>query len=154
MGPPPVLKLDPVLEGVTHLGFDTAPLIYFVERHSSHVDLLREIIRRVDVGTIAGYSSVVTLTEVLTLPKRVGNVALETEYCDLLLYSRHFMLVPITSSIAERAADLRARYTLRTPDALQVAAALNVGCQAFLTNDVRLKRVTELRVLILDELEL
>jgi predicted nucleic acid-binding protein len=37
---------------------------------------------------------------------------------------------------------------------LQVAAALNVGCQAFLTNDMTLKRVIELRVLILDELEL
>jgi predicted nucleic acid-binding protein len=97
---------------------------------------------------------VVTLTEVLTLPKRMGNVALETEYRDLLLYGRHFMLVPITSIVAERAAALRARYNLRAPDALQVAAALNVGCQAFLTNDMTLKRVIELRVLILDELEL
>jgi predicted nucleic acid-binding protein len=108
MGPPPVIKLDQVLEGVTRLGFDTAPFIYFVERYSSYVDLLREIIRRVDVGTIAGYSSVVTLTEVLTLPKSMGNVALETKYRDLLLYGRHFMLVPITSIIAERAAALRA----------------------------------------------
>ena len=49
-----MIKLDQVLEGVTRLGFDTALFIYFVERHSSYVDLLREIIRRVDVGTIAG----------------------------------------------------------------------------------------------------
>ncbi len=60
----------------------------------------------------------------------------------------------IDSTVAERAADLRARYNLRTPDALQTAAALDTGWQAFLTNDTQLKRVIELRVLILDELEL
>jgi predicted nucleic acid-binding protein len=43
---------------------------------------------------------------------------------------------------------------LTLTDALQVAAALNAGCGTFLTNDVTLKRVTELRVLLLDELEL
>jgi predicted nucleic acid-binding protein len=62
-------------------------------------------------------------------------------------------LILIDSAVAERAADLRARHNLRTPDALQIAAALETGCQAFLTNDTQLKRVTELRVLILDELE-
>jgi predicted nucleic acid-binding protein len=39
-------------------------------------------------------------------------------------------------------------------DALQVATALNSSCEAFLTNDSNLKRVTQLRVLVLDELEL
>jgi predicted nucleic acid-binding protein len=43
---------------------------------------------------------------------------------------------------------------LRTPDALQIATALEAGCEAFLSNDAGLRRVTELRVLILDDLEL
>ena len=43
---------------------------------------------------------------------------------------------------------------LRTPDALQIATALNAGCTAFLTNDFRLQLVTEIRVLVLDEMEL
>jgi len=51
-------------------------------------------------------------------------------------------------------AELRARHNLRTPDALQIAAALVTGCQAFLTNDGSLKRVTDLSVLVLDELSL
>ena len=93
------------------------------------------------------------MTEVLTQPKRVGNVTVEHEYRDLLLHSRHFRLISIDASIAEQAADLRARYRLRTPDALQIAAALTVGCQAFVTNDPPLKRMTELRVLVLDDLK-
>ena len=63
-------------------------------------------------------------------------------------------LIPVTLPIAESAADLRARYNLRTPDALHVASALSSGCDAFLTNDAGLKRVQELPILVLDELEL
>jgi len=39
-------------------------------------------------------------------------------------------------------------------DAFQIAAALAAGCDAFLTNDNTLKRVSELTILVLDELEL
>jgi predicted nucleic acid-binding protein len=146
-------KLDEALTGVTALGFDTSPLIYFVERHPADVDVMREVFRRGDIKASTGYSLVVTLAEVLTQPKRVGNTTIETEYRDLLLHSRNFGLVAIDASVAEQAADFRARYRLRTPDALQIAAALTVGCQAFLTNDPPLKRVTELRVLVLDDLK-
>ena len=43
---------------------------------------------------------------------------------------------------------------MRLPDALQLAVAIEQGCEAFLTNDRRLARLTELRVLVLDDLEL
>ena len=147
-----MMQLDELLSSVTLLGFDTAPLIYFVERHPTYVDLMREIISHIDAATIAGYSSVVTLTEVLTQPKRVGNKTVQNEYRDLLLRSRNFELIPIDAFIAERAAGLRAQYNLRTPDALQLATALTAGCEAFLTNDLALKRVTEIQIIILEEL--
>lgn len=60
----------------------------------------------------------------------------------------------VTSTIAENAARLRAKYNLRTPDALHVATALQTNCNAFLTNDLGLKRVNEIVVLVLDDLEL
>lgn len=149
-----MIKLDDALLGVSALGFDTSPFIYFVEQHPSTFDLMKEIFSRVDVGTLTGYSSVITLTEVLTLPKRLQQTKLADDYQDLLLNSRNFNLVPINATIAEMAADLRARYNLRTPDALQIAASLSVGCAAFLTNDLALQRVTELRVLALSQMQL
>ena len=62
--------------------------------------------------------------------------------------------MPVNEAIAARAAHLRAIYNLRTPDALQVAAALDANCDAFLTNDRGLKRVEELKILFLDDLEI
>lgn len=60
---------------------------------------------------------------------------------------------PVSVAIAERAAHLRAQYRLRTPDAIHIATAMIAGCDAFLTNDLNLKRVQEIRVLVLEELE-
>jgi predicted nucleic acid-binding protein len=148
------MKLDLALKGITALGFDTSQFIYFVEEHPSYLNIMDEIICRVDQGKISGYSAVITLTEVLVKPKKLGNTDLEQEYQALLQQSRNFDLVRITEKIAKEAADLRSRYAIRTPDALQIAAAIDVGCQAFLTNDKRLKSVSDLTILVLDELEL
>jgi predicted nucleic acid-binding protein len=148
-----VTKIDDALAGVTKLGIDTSPFIYFVERYPVYVDRVREIFRRIDAGAVAGYTSMLTVTEVLTQPKREGKHQVEADYRAMLYQSRHLDLLLIDATVAERAADLRAAYRLRTPDALQVAAALAAGCEAFLTNDAALQRVTELRVLVLDDLE-
>lgn len=150
----PLTRLATALSGVTALALDTAPLIYFVERDPAYVDVMRELLRRVDMGTIAGLSSVITLTEVLIKPKQAGLLELADAYRNVLLNGRNFALIPIDTAVAERAADLRARYNLRTPDALQISAALSASCEAFLTNDVALRRITELRILMLADLEL
>jgi len=148
------MKLDDALAGVDRLGLDTPPFIYLIERNPAYRDVVREVFRRITAGLLTAHSSVVTLTEVLTRPYRVGDDTLVRRYRRFLLRSRNYSLDSIDSAIAEQAASLRARYGLRTPDALQIATALSAGCTAFLTNDARLQRVTELRVLILDELEL
>jgi predicted nucleic acid-binding protein len=149
-----MINLDDALSGVSALGFDTAPIIYFVEAHPHYDALVTEIFRRVAAGPLRGITSVVTLTEVLVHPIQQGDMQLSDEYRSLLLTSRDFQTLPIDADIAEQAASLRARYGLRTPDALQIATALAAGCAAFLTNDARLQRVSELRVLVLGELEL
>lgn len=134
------------------LGFDTAPIIYFVEANQKYDALVSQIFQRIANGLLTGITSVITFTEVLVQPIRRSDVELSHKYSNLLLNSANFETVGIDTVMAKRAASLRAQYNLRTPDALQLAAALESGCQVFLTNDVQLKRVTELRVLILDDL--
>ena len=147
-------KLDDALMGVTRLGFDTSPVIYFVEANPQYDALVTEIFQRVSNGAPPGATSVITLSEVLVQPIIRQQTLLQREYRDLLLRSRNFSTLAISASIAELGAELRAQYRLRTPDALQIATALEAGCEAFLSNDAGLRRVTELRVLILDDLEL
>jgi predicted nucleic acid-binding protein len=149
-----VTKLNDALVAVTRLACDTAPIIYFIEAHPQYDPLVANVFQRIANGAITGLTSALTLTEVLIQPLRQGNAILQREYRDLLLHSANFQTLAITPGIAERGAELRARYNLRTPDALQVATSLIAGCEAFLTNDRGLQRVTEVRVLVLDDLEL
>lgn len=148
------MKLPDALRSVRQLAFDTAPLIYFVERHPTYFDRMLFIMREIDQGSIGGLASVMALTEVLVQPLRVGDDALAQRYEAVLSNSRSFRLAPIDVATARRAADLRARYNLRTPDALHLAASIDSECDAFLTNDDAIKRVTEIRVLVLHDLEL
>lgn len=147
-------KLYHALQGIQRLAVDTAPVIYFIEANPRYDALVSEIFQRISNGGMDGMCSVITLTEVLVQPLRHGDQQLAQDYADLLLHSQHFATVSIDASAAATAAELRARYNLRTPDALQISAARKNGCQAFLTNDTALSRVTEIRILVLDELEL
>ena len=148
-----MITLDDALADVTTLGCDTSPIIYLIETHPDYDVLVTEIFRRIDHGIMTGFTSAITLTEVLTQPLKQGQIHLQKEYRDLLLHSANFYTLPINVEIAEQAAGLRAQYGLRTPDALQVAAAQTAGCQVFLTNDKALKRIQDVKVIILDELE-
>jgi predicted nucleic acid-binding protein len=148
------VKMSDALEGIQRLYTETAPLIYYVEENPTYVAKMDAIIEAIEDRPIEAFSSVITLTEVLTHPFKLGNARLAQEYRDILLHNGGFRLLPVTSRIAESAADLRARYNLRTPDALHVAAGIDARCDAFLTNDTGIKRVTEIVVLVLDELEL
>lgn len=148
------MRLTEALKNVAVLAFDTAPIIYFVEANPNYDALVTTIFERVESNDVTGITSVISLCEVLVHPIRNQNANLQERYREILQHSPSFYTKQISSSIAETDAELRAKYNLRTPDALQIATALENRCDAFLCNDKNLKRVTELKILILDELTL
>ena len=148
------MKIDEALRGVSRLAFDRAPIIYFVEANPTYDSLVSNIFSRVADGEIEGWTSVISLSEVLVQPIVAGRTDLQRSYRTLLLNSSHFRTLPIGVEIAEAAARLRAVYGLRLPDAIQVAFAITAGCQALVCNDHAMRRVTELAILVLDDLEL
>ena len=148
------MKIADALAGVGRLYIETVPLIYYVEENPTYIAKMDAIIAAVDHAQLTAVSSVITLTEVLSQPIKTGDKHLEQDYRDILVNSGSYQLVAITVPIAVAAANLRALYNLRTPDALHVASAMHRRCDAFLTNDTGIKRVTDLPILILDELEL
>ncbi|MCU0482375.1 MAG: PIN domain-containing protein [Anaerolineae bacterium] len=146
------MNIKDAFKGISKLAFDTAPIIYFVEKHPDYLHKMRYIFQRVDMGQIMACSATITLTEVLNFPIQQNAVQLIKEYEDILQNSKNFQLIPIDSAIARVGAHLRAKYRLKTPDALQIATALETKSDAFLTNDFQLKRVQELPIIILSDL--
>jgi predicted nucleic acid-binding protein len=152
MGPTERLTVGAVLANVSRLGLDTPPVIYFVEENPRYIDIVAEIFGHISRRELIGITSVVTLGEVLVQPLVHRNLWLQQEYRNLLLRAASFQTLSIDPETAEEAARLRARYRLRMADAMQLATAIRAGCQAFLTNDMALLRVTEIRVVVLDQL--
>lgn len=140
------------LVGVRRLFLDTAPVIYHVEGNAAYQPLTDVIFKEISVGTFEAVTSSVTLAECLVHPYRHGAMDLVEKFRNVIMTGSHTRYVGV-DAVAESSAKLRARYNLSLTDAFQVAAALAAGCDAFLSNDITLKRVTELRVLILDELQ-
>lgn len=148
------MKLDDALKGVSRLAFDTTPIIYFIEANPTYDNLVSNLFSRVAAGEIEGWTSVISLSEVLVQPIVSGRNDLQQRYREFLLRSSNFHTVPISAAVADAAARIRATYGLRIPDAIQIAFAVDVGCQAIVCNDHSMRRVTELEILILDDLEL
>lgn len=126
---------------------DTAPLIYFIEGHTEFQPFLKELFLSVDNDKLRFISSMITVLEVLVKPLKEDRIDLVNQYTEILTNSKGIEIYDINIGVAKEAAVLRAKYNLRTPDALQLATAMVFGAEAFLTNDLRLKSVSEIEIL-------
>lgn len=148
------MKIEVALQKVDVLAIETAPFIYYVENHPIYSDKLDLIFKIVEAMSIKIVASTITLTETLVKPLKNSDNQTVKAYRELLMRHKSIQIYSVLPSIAEKAAELRAKYNLRTPDALHIATAIESNSDAFLTNDMGLKRITELQILILDELEI
>lgn len=135
------------------VGLDTAPFIYYIEQHTSYIDMLRLFFRTAKDGDIKVVTSVVTLVEALVLPLRNGDTKLAEQYREILFDTNNLFIIPLLREIAEEAAQLRTLYKFHTPDAIQIATAMNASASVFLTNDRQLQRASTIQVLVFDDLK-
>ena len=135
------------------VGVDTMIFIYYLEDHPTYSLLVRPLFEALESGKIVGVTSVITLMEILVHPKRSGNVIAARDYQDLLLAYPNLIVAEIDKETVDLASDLQAKYGIRTPDALQLAAAVQGGASGFITKDTHLRQVEEgIEIILLDDL--
>jgi predicted nucleic acid-binding protein len=148
------MRIDKHLHTVTRLFLDTAPVIYYAEKDARYLSVVDTIFDCLDSGRMQAVTSPVTLAECLVVPYRLSQETLRQVFSDIIINGANVVFACIDDKTGTVAAELRARYNISLTDALQVAVALQNDCEAFLTNDMTLKRLTELNILVLSELEL
>ncbi len=131
-------------EGATVL-VDTAPFIYLLENHPQWAERFVGLFEAADRGSVQIALSTVTLAEVLTGPYKAGQTALAKRYEKALL---SYQVVPLSAAIASLAAQLRVRYLLKLPDAVQLATALDIGAAALVTHDRDFSKVQGLPIVM------
>jgi predicted nucleic acid-binding protein len=112
---------------------DSCVVIYLVERHPNWGDAVTRAMKTVPEARF-GISPLVKC-ECLVGPLKRGDPVLEQTYLDLF---ERLLSLEMPDSVYLRAAQLRARFGIRTPDALHLASAQYHGCDSLWTNDDRL----------------
>ncbi len=131
---------------------DTAPFIYLIEDNPIFVEKVKNYFVEIILNQEKLVTSVITVMEFGVMPERQGRqeaILKFREFLDLMDIS----VISINEQISVRAYKLRAKYSfLKGMDALQMSVALEENCEKFLTNDDKLKNITELEVILIDNL--
>jgi predicted nucleic acid-binding protein len=134
------------------VGLDTSIFIYHLEANPAYIPLTEIAFENMEKGKFKGVTSTITLMELTVLPWRMGYENVAREYEAMLVNFPNLFIADIDRSVARLAAKLRADYNIAPADALQVAASLQSGAKAFLTNDKRLTGLgTVIEIFILDD---
>ncbi|MGQ9492057.1 MAG: type II toxin-antitoxin system VapC family toxin [Anaerolineae bacterium] len=140
------------LAGLQLIALDTMVFIYHLAGHPRYVGLTTAVLEMIEAGKVTGITTTVTLAEILAAPARSGDRRALLDYELYLTNFPHLRIVPFDVALAREAALVRGMAGLRTPDAIQVAAARLAGADAILTNDRRwVGRVDRPAVMVLDD---
>lgn len=135
--------------GVSAVYLDACTVIYLVEGAAPFQAAAATIVAPYQGDPdVALLTSRLTRMECRVKPLRDGQAALLAVY-ESFFAARRMSLAELSPAVVERATDLRARYRVRTPDALHLATAIDAGAIAFVTGDATLTRCTELNVLVI-----
>lgn len=127
---------------------DSVILIYFFDhtgpfqvRAAARMSTLRA------AGDLVAVSDLTRL-ECRMKPIRLGNTAALALF-DGFFAQPDVRLVPLTSAVYDRATLIRALHNFKLADSLHLAAAVEAGCDRFLTNDTRLSAFPDIPVEVL-----
>ncbi|OGM32443.1 hypothetical protein A2803_03140 [Candidatus Woesebacteria bacterium RIFCSPHIGHO2_01_FULL_44_21] len=128
------------------VGIDTNIFIYYYQAHTEFGPKVRKWFERVKNGELKGVTSILAKAELLSYkrpPKLINALREQFESTpNLTVYE-------VDDAIALRAAELRRKYSFRLPDAIQIATAIAAKAGAFLTNDGRLEKCKEIKVIVI-----
>ncbi len=138
--------------GFDSVFIDSVAFIYLIENHPTNYTKVEDFLSQEVVKENPLVTSVITVSEFCVKPFRENDNAILLDFKNTI-EGLNIKVLDINCKIAEGSSKLRAKYKfLKTSDALQIASALLFACKRFLTNDVQLKQITELQVILIEEL--
>jgi predicted nucleic acid-binding protein len=136
-----------------YLALDANLFIYLMEKNEKYLSPAKTIFEKIQKGQAYGVTSSIIYTEILSKPIQEKNQVLVDTYRVFLSTFPNLTIKNVNKSVSIVAAELRANYKLKTPDAIYLATGIVEKADFFITNDLKLKNVKEIiRVITLDDL--
>lgn len=130
---------------------DSPIFIYHFEIVETFFPLTSIIFDLFSQESITLLTSVVSIAEVLTKPYINKDEATVSLIKATFARMKNLQILSIDQNLAVAAAFLRARYQLHLPDAFQIATAIVRQADTFITNDEKLKKVKEVKIVCLSD---
>jgi predicted nucleic acid-binding protein len=131
------------MDGLTRVYLDTNVFIAAFERKDAlglQIGRLFEIRRNSQTQSFV--TSELTLSELLVAPFRNGDADLSGAYESLMTTNEWLQVIPVTKSVLKGAAWLRSlSISLKLPDAIHLATAMDARCTDVLTDDLALGKL-------------
>jgi len=134
------------------LGLESSVFIYQFEGNPRYTGLTRPVFRDLAGDRVRAMTSVITITEILVPTWKLDDPELRDQILNRVMNFPNIDWIAADTRISDVAALYRARYRLRTPDAIQAATATVSGATGFVTNDRVFTRIPSFETLILEDL--
>lgn len=145
-------KITDLLRGHRLVALDSCIWIYHLEGNADYCEYTTEIMGAISQGRCRAVISELSLMEVIVGPLKLARQDVADEYETLLSHFPNLEIVQITRAVLLKAAELRVKHRLRTPDAIILATATVSGASLVIGNDENWLRVQDQRVACLSAL--
>lgn len=134
------------------IAIDTNIFLYFFNQNPEFGDKTIPIFELLIEGKIGtAVTSIITLGKVLASNKFDAEALKDIEFH--IKKIPNLDLIDVTEDIIKIAAGIKRSYKFKLPDCIQLATAVFSKSRVFITNDSRLKRFKEVKVLLLQEIK-
>ncbi|QSZ26448.1 type II toxin-antitoxin system VapC family toxin [Aceticella autotrophica] len=140
------------LDAGQKIALDTNLFIYLIEKNQNYFPTVKLIFDKIQKGQLIGVTSSLIYTEVLSNPLKEGNTTIANKYNVLLATFPNLIIKDVDKDIAIISAKLRAKYNIKTPDAVFIATGIAENADTFITNDDQLKKIEEIKVTLLNQI--
>ncbi|KKU90510.1 MAG: Q3M7V5 PilT like protein [Microgenomates group bacterium GW2011_GWA1_48_10] len=132
--------------------FDTNVIAYYIEKNKVFGSAAKRLFKTLKARKQTGFVTFLSISELLVKPISDNNQPL-VDYYNSIEINLPVKTLFVDQSSIELIARLKNKYSLKTPDAINLAIAISNNCDTFFTNDEALKKVSEIKILLLSELK-
>lgn len=132
------------------VALDTNIFIYYFESNEVFGQKAKLIFDQLAENKLTAVTNITALAELLSSPKLSKKAIKETK--KLFLSIPNLEIYGVDESITIESAEIRRKNSFRLFDAIQLATAKLAKAQAFVTNDERLKKFKDLKIIGLTDL--
>jgi len=129
--------------GCLNISLDTNIFIDVKNKEPNH-EFSKNVLDRIDSGELKCAISTVLVAEICAGYHSASELKEKEDFLTHIISSQNYEIIPLSVGLADEAGRIRAATGLRLPDAIVVATALKGGAECLISNDLSLKKATEL----------